>query len=84
VLFNIGLPNGDWKPIAPNPPMSPLLLVEQHVPGSTSTMSNFPKQKKLHLGRRLTWHKYIFAKRKYLASHSPKCTGCLAVSLNFL
>jgi hypothetical protein len=30
-------------------------------------MSNFPKQKKLHLNRHLTsWHKHIFAKRKPL------------------
>jgi hypothetical protein len=45
--------------------MSPLPLVEQHVPGSTSTTRNFPKQKKLSiLG--YTWHKHIFAKRKHL------------------
>jgi hypothetical protein len=45
--------------------MSPLSLVQQHVPGSTSRTSNFPKQKKLSiLG--YTWHKHIFAKRKHL------------------
>jgi hypothetical protein len=48
-LFTIGLQNGDWKPIALNPLMSPLPLFEQHVPGSTSTTSNFPKQKKLSI-----------------------------------
>jgi hypothetical protein len=50
--------------------LSPLSLVEQHVPGSSSTTSNFPKQKKLsilgQIDRRLTWHKHIFAKRKHL------------------
>jgi hypothetical protein len=45
-LFNIGLPNGNWRPIILNPPMPPLPLVELHVPGFTSTTSNVPKQKK--------------------------------------
>jgi hypothetical protein len=45
--------------------MSPLPLVEQQGPWSTSTTSSFPKQKKLSiLG--YTWHKHIFAKGKYL------------------
>jgi hypothetical protein len=87
LLFSIGLPNGDWKPIALNLPMSPLPLVEQHVPGSTSTTSNFPKQKKLSiLGH--TWTdaspgiSTSLPNGNILVSHSPKCTGCWAVSPN--
>jgi hypothetical protein len=39
----------------------------------------------LHLDRRLTWHKHIFAKRKYLGiTLSKNNTGCWAVSPNFL
>jgi hypothetical protein len=79
LLFSIGLPN---------PPMSPLPLVQQHVPGSTSTMSNFPKQKLSILG--YTWTdaspgiSTALPKGNILASHSPKCTGCGAISPNFL
>jgi hypothetical protein len=85
LLYSIGLPNSDWKPIALNPPMSPLPLVKQHVPGSTSTTSNFPKQKKLSiLGYTRTGASpgisTSLPNRNILASHSPKCTGCWAVS----
>jgi hypothetical protein len=88
LLSSIGLPNGDWKLIALDPIISPLQLVEQHVPGSTSTTSNFPRQKKLSiLG--YTWTdtspgiSTSLPKGNILASHSPKCTGCLAISPNF-
>jgi hypothetical protein len=44
--------------------MSPLPLVEQRVPGSTSTTSNLPKQKKSWVTPEQTPH--IFAKGKHL------------------
>jgi hypothetical protein len=81
LLFNIGLSNGDWKPIGLNPPTSPLWLVEQHVLESTSTTSNFPKQKKFSISG-CTWTdtspgiSTSLPNGNILALHSPKCTGC--------
>jgi hypothetical protein len=51
--------------------MSPLPLAEQHVPGVHIYNEQLPQAEEvkclgLHLDRRLTWHKDIFAKRKHL------------------
>jgi hypothetical protein len=51
--------------------MSPLPLVEQHVTGVHLYNEQFPQAEEvkylgLHLDRRLTWQKHIFAKRKHL------------------
>jgi hypothetical protein len=51
--------------------MSPLPLAEEHVPGVHIYKEQLPQAEKvkclgLHLDRRLTWHKDIFAKRKHL------------------
>jgi hypothetical protein len=64
--------------------MSPLPLIEQHVPRSTSTTRNFPKQKKLNiLGYTWTDASPGISKSlpngNILVSHSPKCTSCWAV-----
>jgi hypothetical protein len=38
------------------------------------------KYLRLHLDRRLTWHKHIFVKQKQLDILSTKCTGCSEIS----
>jgi hypothetical protein len=63
--------------------MSPLPLVEQHVTGVHLYNEQFPKAEEvkylgLHLDRRLTWHKHIFAKRKHLGITLSKMYSLLS------